>query len=239
MPRHPSQLSAAALRVAEVTAVVPGRVLQGVFGAVALVRSAAKPLHPSGRLHPVVIRSFGLTGTDRVDVPWIDEPGESDGIARFSRATGLPAALPDIHGLAIRIADADEEGTSADILMATTGLGPVSRFVLRPSRTPAESTYSTLFPYSTSGGALLLAAVPDLRDPARLFLVLARPRGDWRVFGDLMIEDSDAARTGDESISFDPIVHQIEGLAYYAWATRLREGAYRAARRTRGDSAEG
>lgn len=239
MRRPSNQLSAAALRAADVAAVVPGRILQGLFAAVALVRPAPKPLHPSGRLHPVVIHRFGLSDSDRVGVPWIDGPGESRAVARFSRATGLPTALPDIHGLAIRIDDASAEGEHADLLMATTGLGRLSRFVLWPSRSPSDSTYSTLFPYSTGSGALLIAATPDLQDPDRMFLAVASPRSDWRVFADLRIEDADPARTGDASISFDPIVHQLEGLDYYAWAVRLREGAYRAARWTRGDSADG
>lgn len=235
MPRS-FEPTAAALRVADVAAVVPGRILQAVFGAVALVRPAAKPLHPSGRLHPVVIRRFGL-GADGVGVPWIDEPGDSRGIARFSRATGLPAPLPDIHGLAIRVDDHARDGRQADILLATTGLGPLSRFVLRPSTSPTGSTYTTFLPYRTAHGPLLLAATPDPADPDHMLLSLASPRGRWTVFGELRIErdaDPDAGPTGDASISFDPVLHQVEGLAQYRWVVRLREGAYAAARRTRG-----
>jgi len=213
-------------RLASVAAIVPGRVLQGVFGAVALVRPAPKPLHPSGTLHPSTIRRFGLSGADRVDVAWIDEAGESRAVVRFSRATGLPTSLPDIHGLAIRVDD-------ADLLLATTGLGRVSRFLLRPSRRPDTSTYSTLFPYRGPRGAVLVAALPDAQEPERLLLALASPRGDWKVFGDLRVEDPDPSATGDSSISFDPILRQLDGLAYYEWATRLREGAYRAARWSR------
>ena len=35
------------------------------------------------------------------------------------------------------------------------------------------------------------------------------------------------------SPSFDPVLHQLPGLAYYGWAAAMREGAYRAARRSR------
>ncbi|MET0767247.1 MAG: hypothetical protein ABWY50_06370 [Aeromicrobium sp.] len=236
MPRQQTSLSSAIGRVADAAAVIPGIVLQGMFGAVGLVRPAPKPLHPSGRLRPARIRRFGLTGADRVGVPFIDEPGETYGLARLSRATGLPTALPDIHGLAIRVDGPTTHDDRADILMATTGLGAVSRFVLRPSLGPAGVTYSTLLPYRTDGGPLLLAAIPDPRDPARMFLACASLRGAWRVFADLTITESEVGATGDASISFDPVVHQLVGLDYYSWATRLREGSYRAARRTRGDA---
>jgi hypothetical protein len=221
------------LRVADAAAIVPGRILQGVFGLVGLVRPAAKPLHPSGRLQTARVHRHGLSGTDRTGVPWIDDPGESRAVARFSRAAGLPDVLPDVHGLAIRVQDPAPGREHADLLMATTGLGAVTRFVLLPSRTPVGSTYSTLLPYRTVSGPLLLAATPD-PDSSRMVLAVASLRGEWRVFGQLLLGDDDASRTGDESISFDPVLHQLEGLAYDRWVVRLREGAYRAARRTRG-----
>jgi len=215
-------------RLANAAAIVPGRVLQGVFGTVAVLRPAPKPLHPSGTLHRSTIQRFGLAPDDRVGVPWIDEAGASPALVRFSRATGLPRVLPDIHGLAVRV-------DGADLLLATTGLGPMSRFLLRPSRRPDDSTYSTLFPYRGPRGAVLLAAIPDVHEPGRLFLALAAPRGAWKVFGDLRVHDADPSATGDSAISFDPILRQLDGLAYYEWAVRLRAGAYRAARRSRSD----
>jgi hypothetical protein len=221
------------LRLADAAAIVPGRILQGVFGLVGLVRPAAKPLHPSGRLQTARVHRHGLNGTDRTGVPWIDDPGESRAVARFSRAAGLPDALPDVHGLAIRVQDPAPGQEHADLLMATTGLGAVTRFVLLPSRSPAGRTYSTLLPYRTVSGPVLLAATPDPDDSSRMVLAVASLRGDWRVFGHLRLGDHDASRTGDESISFDPVLHQLEGLAYDRWVVRLREGAYRAARRTR------
>jgi hypothetical protein len=242
MPRQPNHLSSTAQRVADVAAVVPGRVLQGVFGAVGLLRPAAKPLHPSGRLLRLHVRRFGLAGTDRIGVPWIDDAGDSTGVARLSRATGLPDVLPDIHGLALRIHDHTADGEDADILLATTGLGPLSRFVLRPTRSATGSPYTTFLPYRTPSGPLLLAVTPDPVDPSRRFVSFASPRGAWRVFAELRIDqpgDAGEAPTGDESISFDPVLHQVDGLAQYPWVTRLREGAYQAARWTRGDPADG
>lgn len=221
-------------RAAEIAAIVPGRTLQMVFGALGVVRPAPKPLHPSGRLRRVRVHRLGLPAQDRVGVPWIDEPGDSTGVVRFSRATGLPEWLPDIHGLAIRVEDGAAEGGHADLLLATTGLGRLTRFVLRPTRTPTGSSYSTLLPYRAAGGPVLVAATSDPADDDRLVLVVASGTGAWRVFADLAIMPSAEDSTGDTSISFDPILHQLDGLEQYPWVVRLREGAYRAARRTRG-----
>lgn len=218
-------------RIAGVAAVVPGRVLQGVFGAVGLLRPAAKPLHPAGTLLPAVIQRFGLPETDRLGVPWLDDAGTSRAVVRFSRATGLPAALPDVHGLAVRIVDPGVP--DADLLLATTGLGRWTRYVLRPSRSAEDVTYSTLLPYRTPTGPVALAATPDAHDPDRLFLAVARPRGPWSVVGDLRVDGSNPVGSGDESISFDPVLRQLAGLSYDEWVVRLREGAYRAARWSR------
>lgn len=217
-------------RIADAAAIVPGRMLQGLFGTMGLVRPTAKPLHPSGTMHAATIERFGLTGAERVGVPWVDESGTSRVLVRFSRATGLPEPLPDIHGLAIRILDG---GGEADLLLATTGLGPVTRFLLWPTRSARDSSYSTLMPYSTPQGPLLIAATPDRSNPGRLRLATASPRGPWTAFAELVLDTSKTLGSGDESISFDPILHQVDGLASYAWATRLREGAYRAARWSR------
>lgn len=223
-------------RAAAVLAIVPGRVLQLGFGVAGLVRPAAKPLHPAGTLQPVTIRRFGLSTDHQVGVPWIDEPGTTRAVARFSRATGLPQAVPDIHGLAIRMQRSD--GTPADILLATTGLGPATRFVLMPSRSAFTNAYSTLIPYKTPRGPVLMAAIPRAPGARSLDLAIAAPRGSWIVFGVLEVDDpqdehGERLGSGDESISFDPVLNQLDDLDYYAWATQLREGAYQAARWSR------
>lgn len=215
-------------RVAEIVATVPGTLLRGLFGLVGLVRPAAKPLHPAGSLHAATVNRTGLRD-DLTGVAWIDEVGTTDATVRLSRATGLPAPLPDIHGLAVRMTRSSDGG-DADILFATTGLGRVTRFVLAPSLAADRRAYTTLLPYRSPSGPLLLAAVPR-RDSARFDLACATLGGAWRTFGDLHVHP-DAGATGDR-LSFDPVLNQLEGLAYYPWLTRLREGAYSAARWSR------
>jgi hypothetical protein len=203
---------------------VAGKALEGVFAAVSRVRPADKPLHPRGALHTASIERFGMR--EAVGVPWIDKAGTSTGVVRLSRATGLPPSLPDIHGLALRLSDGDRP---ADILFATTGLGRATRFVLLPSQHAGQRAYTTLLPYRSPSGPVLLAANPVGTTSSEFTLSWAAVAGPWQDFARMTLSRS----ATQESPSFDPVLNQLPGLAYYAWAANLREGAYRAARRSR------
>ncbi|MDX6276078.1 MAG: hypothetical protein QOJ72_206 [Nocardioidaceae bacterium] len=217
-------------RAGAAAATVPGAVLTAVFGAASRLRPTAKPLHPRGVLHGAVVRRTGLA--EPSGVPWLDEPGTDHALIRLSRATGVPDPLPDIHGLALRVPAGDRH---ADVLFASTGLGAITRFTLFAARRASPHAYSTLLPYRTPSGPLLLAAIPVDEDARNFTLAAASMRGPWRTFGQLEIEDVPGdAPTGDESVSFDPVTNQLPGLDYYPWATQLREGAYRASRWSRG-----
>ena len=211
---------------------VGGEVLRVTFAAVARLRPTEKPLHPRGDTMSATIRRTGLS--PGVGVPWIDEAGVDDVHVRVSRAIGLPVQWPDIRGLAIRVSTGSE--THGDLLFATTGRSRLGRFMLLPARDSFSRTYSTLFPYRTAAGPLLLAAQPDGHDSFNL--ACASPRGAWRTFGRLRLDASSTdAPTGSDGVgpSFDPVLNQIPGLDYYPWARSLREGSYRAARRSRRD----
>jgi hypothetical protein len=204
---------------------VLARTVGGVLssGAVALgaARDRTKPLHPDGRIRRASVTRVG--GSARTGVPWLDEPGRDDALVRFSRGVGLPAALPDVRGLAIRVRPGE---TPADLLLASTGLGRVSRFLLAPTWRGTGHPVTTLLPYRSPRGALLLAARPESEQ--RLELMWAGPVGPWVPFGALELGES----LGDDTeVSFDPIVNVLPGLRQYDWVTRLREPAYRAARR--------
>jgi hypothetical protein len=206
---------------------VSGKALEGVFAATARVRPARKPLHPKGQLHTATIERAGLP--DHIGVPWIDEPGTSTALVRVSRAVGIPSALPDIYGLSLRLPLFG--GSHADILFATTGLGRVSRFVLFPAQHAGQRAYSTLLPYRSTSGPVMLAAVPVDPDGRTFDLACASLGGAWQSFARMTLTEA----TSDSSPSFDPVLNQLPGLDYYAWAANLREGAYRAARRSRSD----
>jgi len=191
----------------------------------AAARPAAKPLHPSGRvlaaqLHRVASRAS--TGLGFLDGPEVESV-----LVRESRAIGLPRPLPDIHGLALRVTNAD--GSHGDVLLATTGWGRLTRFVLTASLTPYGRPMTTLLPYRSALGPLLLGARGDDRTRS-VDLYYAVGAGPWQPFAELRISEDGPA---DAAVSFDPVAHPVPGLEQYAAVDRLREPAYRTARRTR------
>ena len=204
-----------------------GNVLGGVFGAAARLRRT-KPLHPKGA---VVAATVERTGSGRRwGVPWLDEPGSDAGFVRLSRSLGLPAALPDILGMALRILDADGPH---DLLLASSGVAPGPRFLLLPRRQPG-TTYGSLFPYRTPAGNVLLSAMPT-DDPLVFGLYVASPLGPWDRFGTLRLE-ANPSTSSDALVDLDPVVNPLPGLALAPAFAALREPSYAAARRGRPDT---
>jgi hypothetical protein len=202
-----------------------GAALGAVFRGVGAVRPASKPLHPLGRVvRGRLVRHGDGGGTG---VPLLEEPGEDDVLVRESRSVGLPGPLPDIQGLAVRVTNPD--GSPGDLLLASTGWGALTRFVLTPSTTTYGRPLTTLFPYRTPRGPLLLGA--RSADPGAVRLAWALGTGAWHDFAVLEVSDQSA---GDPTVSFDPVLNQVPGLEQYAGVARLREPAYRSARRSRG-----
>lgn len=224
----PRPLSPAGSPVVNGASRIAGGLLEGVFASIARVRPAAKPLHPRGTTVAATVIRSGLEL--EVGVPWIDESGVDYSQVRLSRAIGLPPGWPDIFGLAVRVPTGAGFG---DLLFATTGRGIVGRYLLLPGRTSSSWMYTTLIPYRTATGPLLLAADPEGASAFRL--ACARPTGPWRMFGRVVLEPSPTPSAGapDSGPDFDPVLNQIPGLSYYPWAARLREGSYRAARHSR------
>lgn len=151
-------------------------------------------------------------------------------VVRLSRATGFPAFLPDIWGLALKVPHPG--GGHGDLLLATTGTGPLGRFVVRPTRRLARP-YGSVMPYRSATGALLLAAFPLAADGTRFELAWAALRGAWSPFAVLEVQlDWDDAP--DTPVTFDPVLNHVPGLPSYGWAAQLRRFAYAASRRARG-----
>jgi hypothetical protein len=210
----------------DVLARAAGGLLSSGAAALGAARSQVKPLHPDGVLHHATVTRHGSPA--RTGVRWLDEAGSDSALVRVSRAIGLPAALPDIHGLAIRV---EPEGTPADVLLAGTGLGRLTRYVLTPARTSRGRPLTTLLPYRSPRGALLLAADPE--SEVRYELGWAGPVGPWTTFGVLELGEP----LGDDTrVSFDPVVNLVPGLSHYGWVTRLREPAYWTSRHRSGRS---
>lgn len=218
-----------------------GWALGAGFAALAAVRRP-HPIHPHGVvLHGSLTRTGSGLATG---VPWLDEPADAVPVlARASRSAGVAAPLPDVIGLAVRL---DGGGKPADLELASTGVGWPWRFALVPHVSPSRALLGSLLPYRTPTGPVLLAArtvapddlpaEPDAlarrleRQPWRLALLAARPRGEWHRVGELALRRAPGPR--DALLRFDAGRHPLPGTEQYAWVRRLRDPAYR---RVQGD----
>lgn len=209
---------------------VGGGVLAGATTGLAALRSRAKPLHPRGEVWEGRVTRSGVTSGRRTGVAWLDEPGEDDVLARLSAAIGLPSLTFDLAGLALRLRD---QGPG-DVLFATTGASPLGRFVLLPTFAARRSGLTTLLPYETPVGPVVLRAVPDdgFEQSRGYTLSYARGLGRWVEFGHLEL-----LRRSDEDPSFDPVLLPPTGLGVPPLWALLRAPAYARARTSRGEDA--
>jgi hypothetical protein len=173
-------------------------------------------------------------------VPWFDEPGTDVAVVRLSRGAGLPAPLPDLLGLAVRLPAAS--GAPIDLLLSTTGRGALTRLLPAPRRDTA-AVYSSIMGYRSDAGTLRIAALPEDDDlpsePAPLAeavarrglsftLAAARGGGPWVPFGRLVL--GEAAGPLDPAIRFDAVLHPPPGLVPDGPMARFRAPAYAKAR---------
>lgn len=195
---------------------------------------------------PIHSRSVVLSGAvtwipcaRRSGISWIDSAptGPVPVVARLSRSLGLPAPLPDIIGLALRV---DADGRAGDIEFASTGWGLPARFALVPHRRAERARFGIVLPYRGPRGPVLLGARtragrPPATDPAEvvgdlptepwtLTLAHATPLGAWHPFAllDLRLDpDQD-----DRGLRFDTVRHPIRGTRAYTWVRAARQPSY-------------
>ncbi len=219
--RHMSTLDSAA----RAASYAGGQMLRAATGIIA-ARPANKPLHPRGSVVQGTLHRFGAEG--KTGTGWLDQTGDDHVLVRQSRAIGMPAHVPDIHGLAIRVPT--EGGRYGDLLLASTGLGRLTRFTLTAARSPFRRPLTTLLPYRTPVGAVLLSAV--FHNESRVELAWAIRSGVWNPFAELLLA-KDPVNGADMPVSFDPVRNVLPGLEPYDWVQRLREPSYATARRSR------
>lgn len=216
-------------------ATAAGGALAATTRTLASVRPSAQPLHPAGTVVDgrLVTTAAEDDGRPTSGVDLLDRRAELLVTARLSRAVGLPAPVPDIWGLALRLT---VEGETGDVLMATTGWRGPLRFLLAPRREGGERPLTTLLPYRTPAGPVVLGARPvDGEHGTAWDLTWSRGIGAWHTFGRLELDRfvGDDLDGPDDHLEFDPVLHRVPGLEQYPALARLRLPSYRTARASR------
>ena len=183
-----------------------------------LIRAAStvrgqRVLHPLGR----TLAGRLLVPGASTGAPLLDRPGEHDVLVRLSRSAGLPAPLPDVHGIAVRVLDCYGPGAHQDWLVDSTVPVPVLRRLPVPRFRPG--TYSSLLPYDVGGRRVLLGARWAGDD---LALLLATPHGPWEEVGRITLGEP---VEGGRQIRFDPFTTG-GGIRPVGLLQELRRGAY-------------
>lgn len=207
--------------------------LAGVGAAVVGVASRVRGervIHAKGAAFSATLKVLPAAGW--IGVPLASGPSERRAVLRLSRAVGLPDAVPDVLGFAVRVFDADGAGGVQDLLLASSGTLPVLRHALTPRRDPLSTAYTSITPLDVCGQRLLVGALPrNTRGRAEgswFDLATAPLRGDWTTFAELHIG---APLTEEESdaIGFD-VAHDAGGFRADPVLRRLRALSYPAAR---------
>jgi hypothetical protein len=217
-----------------------GRLVAVPLAALARWRNG-KPMHPRGAVFDAVLERHG--GSRPWGVPFLDATGRQDVVVRVSRGAGLPAPLPDLLGLAVRLGG--DDGAPVDLLLSSTGRGRLTR-VVPALRRDTASAYCSIMAYRSVAGPLRIAALPTTdgvpSDPeplaaavrrAPLVFVLAAARGmqPWQPFARLAL--GDPVRTLDPDLRFDAVRHPPPGLVPDGPMARFRAPAYAAAQAAR------
>lgn len=189
-------------------------------------------IHAKGRAYEANLTVLPAAGW--IGSPLADGPRERRAALRLSRAVGLPDAVPDVLGFALRIYDADQDGGVQDLLLASSGGRPVLRHALAPRRDPLAATYTSIAPLSVAGQRLIVGAFPRNSRPggraqgAWFDLATAPVRGDWSTFAELHI-GSPLSQDDSDAIAFD-VAHESGGFRADPVLRRLRALSYPAAR---------
>ncbi len=213
-----------------------GALLGAAFAGLQRLRPP-RPIHGRG----VVLdgRMRWLPDAAPSGISWIDQPPAEPVpvVARVSRSIGLPAPMPDVIGLALRLG---ADGRPVDVEMASTGWHVPARFALLPHRRAERARFGVLLPYLGRGGPVLLGARtfagrPPATDPRELdadaadagwtlTLGHATPLGPWHPFARLDLRlDSDQDDTG---LRVDAVRHPLTGARAYAWVRAVRQPSY-------------
>jgi hypothetical protein len=215
-----------------------------VFRSVSTLRSA-RSLHPDGVVHEAVVE-ITRPAARLAGAPLVAVAGSHDAVVRLSRGLGLPHALPDVHGLTVRLVDAHGDGLHQDFPLATSLDGPLVHHLLMPARGFFSMPYSSILLYRISGELSLVGARAATRpvaadDPfdqlertaareeVRFDLALAKPMGRWTRIGTIRLGERVPGADG-ERLRFNPW-NTGGGIEPTGPFMGLREVAYRESQR--------
>lgn len=154
--------------------------LAAAFRLLALLRRG-RALHPVGLGYHACLEI--TPGARRWAGARLLVPGARyDAVARFSRGGGLPEALPDALGVAVRLPDAYGPGRAQDFLLTSSADLPLVRRLLFPGRSFLHRSFSSALPYRVGGREVVTVLRPQL----------AR----WPRTGRALADLSSAAATG-------------------------------------------
>jgi hypothetical protein len=167
-------------------------------------------------------------------------------IARASRGAGLPEALPDFFGIAVRLVDAYGPGRHQDLLINASSSLPVLHHLFLPAPRWFAQAYSTCLPYRAGDGPFLIGLLPPsergpappldamraaVRTGVTFQIAVCAPLGRWRPIGALRLDEALPPDAPD--VDFDPW-NTGGGLVPATWLNRIRREAYRQSRLARG-----
>lgn len=217
------------------------------FGLASRLRGA-RAFHPRGIVVHATWRPAAAAGPLRGS-PLV--AAEHPAVLRLSHGVGLPPALPDVLGWAVKVLDVYGPGRDQDLLLASAGRGRLGRHLLRPGRDLSRATLSSLLPYAVAeaGRSTIVArGVPGSPPVTYADLLRAGPGclPTYEVrFGGHTGPLLATVRPGlpadqevGEATRFDPW-HTGPQLRPVGWVNRLRAPTYAASQDGRGAPAGG
>lgn len=193
-----------------------GAVAERAFVALSALRRA-RVFHPDGVAFEATFQPLPGAAAEGPGAPLLATAEPRAALVRASRGVGLPRALPDVLGLAIRVPDAGGPGADQDLLLVTSGGPPLARHLPLPSPSFFSLPYSSLLAVRAGGRVRIAGALPE------------PPAGGDRDGIDGLVR---AAGLGQASfrIGLAPLLGSLCPVARLTLGARLPERAERALR---------
>jgi hypothetical protein len=198
--------------------------------------------------HPVGVLANGAI--ERLAPPGEGLPVESsDVVGRVSKGIGLPGALPDIIGLAIRMPPQPFAATPWDVLLASAGSGLLTRVALRAAAS-WNTSMSSLMPLNYQGqnwwvrgrmvteideSGLSLESLSAHIGGAGVEFDIEQARGtqEFEPLAHLTLDEVIPAGPSHD-VAFDPTIHTAPDVRLApSWLTDIRRRAYERSREGR------